>query len=132
METYGFPPTFPAEQEIESEEASSDPKLPADKAKGKKVCIYFSLSVFWHLLLLIWPLLNLLNKSKLCGCKIIIYNCINIVLTIIQYFLLLSYCWVLINFTLLILRIAYIKNTLNCCSNKICLMLVWGHKKLFY
>lgn len=36
METFGFPPFFPVDQSSEPEEKSDDPKLPADKAKGKK------------------------------------------------------------------------------------------------
>lgn len=45
METFGFPPQFPAEQSVEPEEKADDPKLPTDKAKGKKVIyiIYLSL-----------------------------------------------------------------------------------------
>lgn len=38
METFGFPPDFPADQGKEVEEKSNETKLPADKAKGKKVC----------------------------------------------------------------------------------------------
>lgn len=41
METFGFPPQFPAEQSVEPEEKADNPKMPTDKAKGKKV-IYLS------------------------------------------------------------------------------------------
>lgn len=42
METFGFPPQFPAEQSVEPEEKADNPKMPTDKAKGKKV-IYLSI-----------------------------------------------------------------------------------------
>lgn len=45
METFGFPPNFPADQDTEPDE-SDDPKLPADKAKGKKVILLLFLSFY--------------------------------------------------------------------------------------
>lgn len=38
LETFGYPPNFPAHQEVEQIEEEKD-IVPKDKSKGKKVCV---------------------------------------------------------------------------------------------